>query len=1504
MILSLYMPLTFMRFLTHATSLIIFIAISYTCQQVIQPIDNKTTANKNILQTKKTPKQYDKPGEAAAWVASMRRTPKGMTTAELNLKFMAEIKATKAQKTNQNLPPLYFEEMGPGVFGGRIRGFVIHPERAGHLLAGGVSGGVWKSTDDGQSWQPKADFLENIAIGSMLIDPDNPEKIYLGTGEGFFNFDAARGNGIFVSEDFGNNWTQLESTTGSDFHYVNRLARIPGSNVLMAATGTGIFRSTDLGLSWTEVSGHETTERGFVDLKLDPSDPNHLLASHFGNSNDVVQIQISTPNTINGSNVAIPAGFGPEFDAAGVSGELAPATYSNGANYSGCQAITSDVNNKIAVMQRGGCNFTDKVKNAQNAGASAAIIVQSTNEPAFTMGGEDDSITIPAAMVDKDFGDGVLLSTVTLQANIVATVTDPLQRFVMRSTNQGATWQILDADDGLPENDVERIEIGFGTDGTTYLAISSETTETQSGNITLYNGTRGLWKSIGPDHLSFNKTNSTTNFIERQGWYDLAIAVNPHNSNHVIMGAIDQFATTNGGSSITKRTYWFSPPGYVSKYIHADHHGYFFSPHNNSHIYVVSDGGVAKSEDNGATWLALNNGLNISQSYGIAVSPDGKNITSGTQDNGSQLYFGNRQTWLEWQGGDGGYSAWDQQQGNYVYGSYVNGQMYGSNNGGMSAVNMPLPDTEGARFIQPFELDEHNGNRMLVGTDNVFFTNNARSLNNAAWQDVSGSINGSGVSAVAFNPHQNTTAYAGMSDSDLSGNFQIIKITGLGTSNSVTDIAPPASMRVAESVVTDIKVDIFDSSGNTLYATFGDYKINRILRSTDGGNNWMSIANNLPPIPLYQISNDPTDPNTLYLGSELGLWIGSKSGNTYNWQQFDYGPAFTRVVDLVWNNNDLYVGTHGRGTYKASKNAIAVSVVKFIATNSSCDVDNFLDRGEAGKLLVEVTNQSAIDFGQVSLAFNEPNFIDFTAANQNTSLAGWASKIIELPVSLSTQANCLADLTVPVTISTDAGTFNTELSITTAANQLTSTGTFTDGAESAESQLKSVLALGNDGWVRVTDRINSGNHSWFTTNENTYSDKSLVTPWLTFDAGGNVLNFALSYNTEGDSSQYWDGLVLEMRLKDMEHWFDIGHLSSIPYDGQLNTNNTAQAQFAWSGTQLTWRQASVDLGTEYVGKTAQIRFRMVSDTNSAMEGFWLDDLSISNVITQLPATCDACISDNNSVVPNKGLWYDPAFSGHGFIIEAVGRDSLYYTMFYTYDDAGNPEWYNSVTALTQGVLNEGFSAGSLEKPKYNHAIEPADGFPLFADPALTDGRITINFNAQDIINHPACQDGTARQLAYAALATWTINNDTQTWCIEPLIADNDRPNPDYGTSWYAGGSDTGWGYSLAQNSNQMIAYLFYYDGEGNARWALSQEPGFVDNSNFNMTMFNPLGYGRQQPKVPLDFTEIGHINLHLSNLLRNPATDGRTDINVTYPGAEGGSWIRQDLPILNLMAPH
>jgi photosystem II stability/assembly factor-like uncharacterized protein len=171
--------------------------------------------------------------------------------------------------------------LGPGNIGGRIRPVIFDHTDSNTIYVGGASGGIWKTTNGGAHWEPLDDFMATLAIGCMAIDPVDPNVLYAGTGEGFFetvegtsNTAAVRGAGIFRSLDAGSTWQQIESTATPDFHFVNRIAIDPTDpSILIAATGTGIWRSTDAGATWSRRSTFNA-----LDVKMHPTLPSRLVA--------------------------------------------------------------------------------------------------------------------------------------------------------------------------------------------------------------------------------------------------------------------------------------------------------------------------------------------------------------------------------------------------------------------------------------------------------------------------------------------------------------------------------------------------------------------------------------------------------------------------------------------------------------------------------------------------------------------------------------------------------------------------------------------------------------------------------------------------------------------------------------------------------------------------------------------------------------------------------------------------------------------------------------------------------------------------------------------------------------------------------------------------------------------------------------------------------------------------------------------------------------------------
>ena len=167
-----------------------------------------------------------------------------------------------------------WESLGPGNIGGRTRALLIHPTQTEIMYTAGVSGGVWKTIDGGVNWFPLADEIANIAVNSMAMRPDDPETLYIGTGEGYFREEVRgtwlplRGAGVFRSSNGGTSWARLESTEGEDFHWVNDLIiSTKDSGRIYAATRTGVHISSDGGATWDH-SLVSTQKGGCLDLAV------------------------------------------------------------------------------------------------------------------------------------------------------------------------------------------------------------------------------------------------------------------------------------------------------------------------------------------------------------------------------------------------------------------------------------------------------------------------------------------------------------------------------------------------------------------------------------------------------------------------------------------------------------------------------------------------------------------------------------------------------------------------------------------------------------------------------------------------------------------------------------------------------------------------------------------------------------------------------------------------------------------------------------------------------------------------------------------------------------------------------------------------------------------------------------------------------------------------------------------------------------------------------------
>ena len=177
----------------------------------------------------------------------------------------------KAYTKNTRASAQIFEPIGPRNVGGRSRAVSFDIDQPNIVLAGGVSGGMWRSIDYGNSWKRATNFEDQSAVSCIIQDVRNGKTnvFYYGSGESIGNsasksFSANYlGSGMYKSIDHGATWTQMQSTAvlphkGGNFKYIYNIAldqTRTDSNVIYAAVSKGIQRSNDGGLTWSLVLG-------------------------------------------------------------------------------------------------------------------------------------------------------------------------------------------------------------------------------------------------------------------------------------------------------------------------------------------------------------------------------------------------------------------------------------------------------------------------------------------------------------------------------------------------------------------------------------------------------------------------------------------------------------------------------------------------------------------------------------------------------------------------------------------------------------------------------------------------------------------------------------------------------------------------------------------------------------------------------------------------------------------------------------------------------------------------------------------------------------------------------------------------------------------------------------------------------------------------------------------------------------------------------------------------
>jgi photosystem II stability/assembly factor-like uncharacterized protein len=205
----------------------------------------------------------------------------------LALGLAAQNKSADQASSTDKFKSLEFREIGPAIMGGRIDDFAVVEKNPSIVYAGMASGGVWKTTNNGTTWEPVFDKESVSTIGDIAIAPSDPAIVWVGTGEPNNRQSSSWGDGVYKSLDSGKTWKKmgLEAT-----RHIGRVAVHPKNPdvVYVAALGhlwgpnpeRGVYKTSDGGKTWSQVL-KINDDTGVSDIAMDPESPDTLYAAAY-----------------------------------------------------------------------------------------------------------------------------------------------------------------------------------------------------------------------------------------------------------------------------------------------------------------------------------------------------------------------------------------------------------------------------------------------------------------------------------------------------------------------------------------------------------------------------------------------------------------------------------------------------------------------------------------------------------------------------------------------------------------------------------------------------------------------------------------------------------------------------------------------------------------------------------------------------------------------------------------------------------------------------------------------------------------------------------------------------------------------------------------------------------------------------------------------------------------------------------------------------------------------
>jgi photosystem II stability/assembly factor-like uncharacterized protein len=767
-----------------------------------------------------------------------------------------------------------FRNVGPTMQGGRVVELAVNPEDPTEFYAAYATGGLWHTTNNGQSFTPIFDNEDVIFLGTVAVHWPT-RTIWVGTGEANASRSTYSGIGVFKSTNNGKTWEYLGLP---ESHHIGAIKLHPTNpNVAwVAVTGhlytsnkeRGVFKTADGGKTWRQTL-YIDDNTGAIDMEINPLNPNELYATmwyktrkawNFEESGKTSGIYKSIDggekwNLISGAGSGFPTGEGV--------GRIGIAVFPKNPNIVYAIVDNQDRQPDTALRK------TDTLTYGKNE-------LQGLTKIQF------------AALDNNRLDTFLRRNRLTPKYNAVL-LKEKVAKDELKPT---ALYDYLyNANDDL-----------FNTP-----IIGAEVYRSNDGGKT--------WKKTNEKPLP--------RLYNTYGYYFGRIFVSPANEDKVVILGVGLEMSTDGGKSFK---------GIDKPNVHADHHALWINPKRDSHMINGNDGGANISYDDGDSWFKVQS-LPVGQFY--TVNTDNArpyHVYGGLQDNGvwrgstvrQRVTDANYDT-LQYRmlgGGDGMGVQIDLRDNKTVYAGSQFGSYFRTHldTGGMLRIR-PQHDLgeEPYRYnwLTPILLSKHNNDILYMGSSR-FHRSMAKGAdmqvlsNDLTKGKVEGDVPFGTMTTISESPLTFGLLYLGTDD----GNMHISRNAGANWNQIGTGIIP----RVTGLWVSRVHASRYKEG--RVYATFNGYRNDHfapyVFVSEDFGNTWRNISSDLPHEPVNVIHEDPKKGNILYAGTDGGLYVSHDRGNS--WTLWHNGlPLAIPVHDIAIQEreNHIVIGTHGRSIFVA-----------------------------------------------------------------------------------------------------------------------------------------------------------------------------------------------------------------------------------------------------------------------------------------------------------------------------------------------------------------------------------------------------------------------------------------------------------------------------------------------------------------------------------------------------------------------------------------------------------